>query len=188
MARPKSSDKREAILNAAAFVIVRQGLGAPTALIAKEAGISNGSLFTYFETKAELYNQLYLELKRDMVGTALESFPESTDLRVQAEHAWYHWLAWATSHPEKRRALAQLNVCDLITPETRVAGAKIMAPMAVLMDRLQQRGPLKNAPVGFVRAMINSLLEATMDYAISDSANARQHCQTGFEIFWRALA
>ena len=33
---------------AAARVIAQRGLNAPTALIAKEAGVSNGSLFTYF--------------------------------------------------------------------------------------------------------------------------------------------
>ena len=54
MARPKSDDKRDAILAAATRVIAAQGLSAPTAAIAKEAGVSNGSLFTYFETKADL--------------------------------------------------------------------------------------------------------------------------------------
>ncbi len=54
MARPKSDDKRSAIVSAAIRVIAGQGLGAATATIAKEAGVSNGSLFTYFETKADL--------------------------------------------------------------------------------------------------------------------------------------
>ena len=49
MARPKSDDKRDALVAAAARVIAAQGLSAPTAVIAKEAGVSNGSLFTYFE-------------------------------------------------------------------------------------------------------------------------------------------
>jgi AcrR family transcriptional regulator len=60
MARPRSEDKRNAIMAAAARVIVTHGLSAPTATIAQEAGVSNGSLFTYFETKADLFNQLYL--------------------------------------------------------------------------------------------------------------------------------
>ena len=72
MARPKSDDKRSAIIAAAIHVIVKEGLSAPTATIAREAGIANGSLFTYFETKADLYNQLYLELKAEMAGAALE--------------------------------------------------------------------------------------------------------------------
>jgi AcrR family transcriptional regulator len=51
MARPKSDEKRSAILEAATRIIVAQGLSAPTAGIAKEAGVANGSLFTYFEQK-----------------------------------------------------------------------------------------------------------------------------------------
>ena len=63
MPRPRSDEKRSAILAAATRVIVAEGLSAPTMGIAKEAGIANGSLFTYFETKADLFNQLYLEIK-----------------------------------------------------------------------------------------------------------------------------
>lgn len=52
MPRPRSDKKRNAILEAATRVIVTEGLSAPTMGIAKEAGGANGSLFTYFETKA----------------------------------------------------------------------------------------------------------------------------------------
>jgi hypothetical protein len=45
---------RRASAPAAIRVIASQGLSAPTAVIAKEAGISNGPLFTYFKTKADL--------------------------------------------------------------------------------------------------------------------------------------
>ena len=49
MPRAKSDDKRSAILSAAIRLIATEGLGVATATIAKEARISNGSLFTYFE-------------------------------------------------------------------------------------------------------------------------------------------
>ncbi len=58
MARPRSKDRRNAILSAATSVIACQGLGAATATIAKEAAVSNGSLFLYFDTKATLFNEL----------------------------------------------------------------------------------------------------------------------------------
>jgi AcrR family transcriptional regulator len=108
MARPKSKDKRNAIMEATTRVIVSQGLSAPTALIAKEAGISNGSLFTYFETKADLFNQLYLELKTEMTAAAMKDPPENGDLREQVFHAWSNWIDWAVSNPHKRLALRQL--------------------------------------------------------------------------------
>ena len=187
MARPKSEDKRNAIMDAATRVIVTQGLSAPTATIAKEAGISNGSLFTYFETKADLFNQLFLELKTDMVSVALESFPAEADLREQAFHVWSNWMKWAVSNPEKRRAIAQLSVSKEITPKTSAAVYEAGAGLVNLMERLRANGSLHNSPMPFVRGLMNALAETTMDFMIKDPANAKKHSKVGFETFWRAL-
>ena len=77
-------------MSAAIRVIAAEGLGAATATIAKEAGVSNGSLFTYFETKAELLNRLYVELKTEMAAVGLEGLPTRNGLRKQAEFMWSH--------------------------------------------------------------------------------------------------
>jgi len=119
MPRPKSDEKRSAILEAATRIIVTQGLSAPTAGIAKEAGVANGSLFTYFETKTDLFNQLYLELKTEMASAAMKGLPTGAEPREQLLHLWQHWINWAMSYPEKRGALTQLGVSDEITPKTR---------------------------------------------------------------------
>jgi len=188
MARPKSDDKRNAIMAAAARVIVTHGLSAPTAMIAQEAGVSNGSLFTYFETKADLFNQLYLELKAGMASAALEGLPPGAELRKQVFHIWSNWMGWAMSNPEKRRALAQLGVSDEITPATQAAAHKAMAGIGELLERSRAEGPLRNAPKGFVAAIMNSLAEATMDFMIHDPTNAKKHCKAGFDALWRVIA
>lgn len=100
MARPRSDEKRSAIMSAAARVIAAQGLGAATATIASEAGVSNGSLFTYFDTKADLLSQLYVELKTEMGAAALAELPGERDLRGQMLHLWRNWLRWAASCPK----------------------------------------------------------------------------------------
>jgi AcrR family transcriptional regulator len=173
---------------AATRVIVTQGLSAPTATIAKEAGVSNGSLFTYFETKADMFNQLYLELKAGMACAALEGLPAKAELREQVFHIWSNWMRWEVSNREKRRALAQLSVSDEITPATRAAGHKAMAKIAELMERCRSKGPMRDAPMGFVAAIMNSMAEATMDFMVQDPANADKHCKAGFEALWRVLA
>lgn len=188
MARPKSNEKRDAILEAAIRVIAVQGLGAATATIAKEAGISNGSLFTYFETKTELLNQLYLSLKGELAATALESLPAEACLRDQLHHSWMNWSEWAASNPEKRRVVAQLGVSDLITPETHGAVIKIMSRLTEIVEQVRANGPLKNAPLAFAGALITSMAETTMDFMIQDPANAKVHCANGFEALWRAIA
>jgi AcrR family transcriptional regulator len=175
-------------MEAATRIIVTQGLSAPTATIAQEAGVSNGSLFTYFETKADLLNQLYLELKAGMAAAALERFPAEGDLRKQVFHVWSNWMDWATAHPDKRRALAQLSVSGEITPATRAIAQKTLAGLADLMEQMRIHGSLRNASKGFAAAIMNSLAETTMDFMIQDPANAKKHCKVGFEVFWRAIS
>jgi AcrR family transcriptional regulator len=188
MPRPKSDDKRTAILEAATRIIVVQGLGAPTAGIAKEAGVANGSLFTYFETKADLFNHLYLELKTEMASMAMKDLPQGSELRNQFFHIWQNWTAWAVTFPEKRRALAQLSVSDEITPETRSAGHKTMAGIAELLEQIRANGPMRKVPMAFVGGIMNSVAEATMDFMTQDPVNAKKHCKVGFEALWRVIA
>jgi AcrR family transcriptional regulator len=57
MARVRSSEKRSAILQAAIREIAKVGLGAPTAKIARRAGVAAGRLFTCFANKRELLNE-----------------------------------------------------------------------------------------------------------------------------------
>jgi AcrR family transcriptional regulator len=187
MARPKSDEKRDALLAAATRVIVAQGLSAPTGVIAREAGVSSGSLFTYFDTKADLLNQLYLELKTGMAAASLAGLPAQAPLRDQFDRMWSNWMRWATSDPGKRRALALLDVSDEITQATRFASHEAMAEVAGLLERARARGPLRDAPMAFVVAIMNSLAEATMDYIVSDPARADEHSSAGFGALCRTL-
>ena len=188
MPRPKSDEKRSAILEAATRIIVTQGLSAPTMGIAKEAGVANGSLFTYFATKADLFNQLYLELKAEMASAVMKDLRPGAELQEQVFQIWQNWMNWAASHPEKRRALAQLGVSDEITPETRAAAHKTMAGVAELLEQIRGSGPMRKAPMGFVVAIMNSVAESTIDFMSQDSTHARKHCKEGFEALWRVVA
>jgi AcrR family transcriptional regulator len=188
MPRPRSDEKRSAILEAATRVIVTQGLSAPTAGIAKEAGVANGSLFTYFETKKDLFNALYLALKDEVACAAMKGLPENADIRKQFFHVWKNWTNWAIAYPEKRRALAQLGVSDEITPETRAAAHKLMMGIAELLERGRANGPMNKAPRAFVATLMNSVAEATMDFMTQDSTHAMKHCKEGFDAMWRMIA
>ena len=188
MPRPRSEDKRAAIMSAATRVVAAEGLGAATATIAREAGVSNGSLFTYFDTKADLLNQLYLELKTEMGTAALGGLPADGDVREQILRMWSRWLRWATAYPEKRRALAQLEVSDEITSVTHHTGSRAMTGVAELLERSRENGPMRDAPLAFVVALANALAEATIDFIINDPDNADAHGRTGFDAFWRMIA
>ncbi len=188
MARPRSDERRSAIMSAAIHIIASQGLGAATATIAMEAGVSNGSLFTYFETKADLLNQLFIELKAESAAAALDGLPTESDIRDQMLHMWRNWLHWAVSSPEKRRALAQLDVSDSVTSESRKTANQAMAGIATLLSRSCENGSMRSVPKGFVVALMSAMADTTIDFMIRNPANAEKHCVTGFNAAWRMLA
>ncbi|MGP2440395.1 TetR/AcrR family transcriptional regulator [Streptomyces sp. JW3] len=186
MPRPRSDDKRAAIMDAATRIIAVQGLGAATAAIAKEAGVSNGSLFTYFDTKADLLNQLYRELKGEMAAAALGGLP-AADPRTQLLHVWSRWMDWATADPHKRRTLAQLQVSDEITASAHESASRTMTDIGEILERSRANGPMRDAPATLVFTLCNALAEATIDYIIGDPDGSEEHKQSGFDALWRVI-
>ena len=187
MIRRKSEERRTAILSAATRVIAEQGLGAATAAIAKEAGVSNGSLFLYFDTKATLYNELYVALKTEMGTVAVDGLPAAGDSREQVLHLWTHWLRWATRFPEKRRALAHLDVSGEITAESHQNVSGALSGIADLLERSRANGPMREAPLGFVLTLTSAIAEATIDAMLRDPDQADTYAQTAFNAVWRIL-
>ena len=89
MARPKSEDKRNAILDAATRLFAERGLtAAPTSEISKQAGVAEGTLFTYFMTKDDLINALYREIKLELADAMMSDFPRRKNVRTRLQHGW----------------------------------------------------------------------------------------------------
>ena len=99
-----------------------------------------------------------------------------------------HWLRWAAASPDKRRTLAHLGVSDIISPESRQIGHQTMAGIAKLLERSRENGPMRDAPLKLVVALMNAMADATIDFMIEDPANADQICLTAFEAMWRMIA
>ncbi|MCX3880497.1 TetR family transcriptional regulator, partial [Stenotrophomonas maltophilia] len=63
MARPKSEDKKQALLEAATPAFAQSGIAASPSANARSAGVAAGTPFRYFATKDELLNELYPAIK-----------------------------------------------------------------------------------------------------------------------------
>jgi AcrR family transcriptional regulator len=174
MARVKSPEKRTAILRAAVHEIARAGLGAPTARIARRAGVAAGTLFTYFPNKEELLNELYVELKGEVYTRINTNFPHKGSLERRARHIWSSVLDWAIEFPEKRKVSAQLNVSDLITPETRARTGAQRGTVDETLSELGTRGALRGLPAGFATATMSAMQEATMEFIAKQPKRARR--------------
>src|SRR5882762_3026873 len=101
MARPKSEDKRNAILAAATQVFAKRGLGAATSAISHAASVAEGTLFTYFKTKDDLVNELYRQIKLELADAMMSGFPRKKSVRTRLQHVWDGYVNWGMANREK---------------------------------------------------------------------------------------
>src|SRR6202040_817365 len=140
MAKPKSEDKRNAILSAAVQVFAERGLGAPTAAITKAAGIAEGSLFTYFKTKDELINALYCELRLELADAMMSGFPRKQSVRHRLEHVWNGYLRCADANTDHQKFFKQIQFWGGLTQESKQAGSAPFTEMQRMTeDAVTQR-------------------------------------------------
>ena len=187
MARPKSEDKRDAILAAATSVFAEGGLSAPTSAISKAAGIAEGTLFTYFPTKDDLLNALYRQIKLELAKVLMSGFARKKAVRAKLQHIWNALVNWGVANPDRRKVLAQLVVSGKLTKETKAVGAAPFAEVEVMGREAIAQGAIREFPLEFLIAMMEAMTQATIELIAANPSNASQYHTLGFEALWNAL-
>lgn len=188
MARPRSEDKRQALLEAAVGEFAVRGWTTPTSAISRAAGVAEGTLFTYFASKDVLLNELYRSLKLEAAGAMLAGYPHGGTARDKFRHVWMAYLRFAGRHPLKCKVMGQLRVSDKLTPETRQAGNAAFVELLAEAEDCVRRKLVRQVPVHFIGAMFNGLAEATLAAMAEPDAAGIDYAAVGFEVFWSGIA
>lgn len=109
-------DKKQLLINAAVRRFCEDGLGASTASVAKEAGVSNGTLFNYFATKQELIDEVYLALKTQMADQILSKISEEDDFKTIFYLIGSAFIRWALASPLNHKAVMLLKNSQMLSP------------------------------------------------------------------------
>jgi AcrR family transcriptional regulator len=185
MARAKSPEKRQAILQAAVREIAESGLGASTARIAKGAGLAEGTMFTYFSSKDDLLNELYVELKTEVYRRIHAGFPHESGLRARARHVWTEYLRWAMEKPQEQKVVVLLNLSSVVSAATRERIGAERGTVVQTMDELGERGAFKELPKGFASSAMAAMQEAVMEMSAKKPRQKTILVEQAFDAFWR---
>ncbi|HEY3415581.1 MAG TPA: TetR/AcrR family transcriptional regulator [Armatimonadota bacterium] len=187
MPRLKSHDKRNKILSAAIRVFAEHGLAAPTSAISQTAGVAEGTLFTYFETKDDLLNALYREIKLELAGVMMSDFARKKDVRSKLRHIWDAYVNWGVAQPDRRRLLAYLKVSDKLTEETKAVGYAPFAEIQVMAREAIAQKLLRDLPLEFITAAMEALAQTTMELMAAHPSKAGKYRAFGFEMLWNGI-
>lgn len=188
MARPKSEDKKQALLEAATVAFAQQGIAASTATIARSAGVAEGTLFRYFATKDDLLNATYLYLKSALCETMLAGITPGKTPKEQTRDIWNSYIGWGIGNTYGHRALRRMAVSEKITAGTRQQVNEMFPEVHKLCQRSVRKVFMSDEYLPFGDALFLSLAETTIEFASRDPARAGALTALGFEAMWLALA
>lgn len=187
MSRPKSDDKRKAILEAAMDLFAARGIGqAPTSAISAAAGVAEGTLFTYFKTKDELLNELYRELRKEL-DRELADYPFRADAQTRLRFVWDRYLNLAMKYPKRLKVLQQLRVSGRLFKDSETP---TMALMEILHSTKEaaELGGFKHASAEFLVLLFRAQAEATVEFINAHRDLEAESREIGFRMIWRGLA
>lgn len=143
--RCKDENKKESIVNATIGLINEIGLSETSmSKIAKRAGVSSSTIYTYFENKSDMINKLYLTVKRKMSSHMFEHIDLSSDVRAGIEKVLRNYLDFIMSSRDYYFFLQQYSHSPLIQKLSREEGSNLFLPMYKLFERGKKEKVLKN--------------------------------------------
>ena len=87
----KSIENRSALLKATLFLVNNGGIqGASMAKVAKVASVSPATICLYFESKQDMVNQLYLDVKSSFAEAAFKGYDSEKPIKESFEKIWFN--------------------------------------------------------------------------------------------------
>lgn len=187
MARPKSEDKKLALLEATTQAISQFGLGASTSLIAKNAGVAEGTLFRYFPTKDMLLNAVYLFHKKDLGTELMKNYDKTLSVKERSRNVWNNYIDWGLLNVDARKAMQQLAVSGKITQETLEEVFQTFPDLRELSRACITNEFLTCGETPFADAIFYALAQTTMEFAAREKSRKKEYIAAGFDVMWNGM-
>lgn len=184
MARPKSEEKRIALLESAAHILAEHGIAAaPTSQIAKRAGVAEGTLFRYFETKDVLFNELYVYIKNGMCVQLTKRYITTGNFEERFRSLWNAYIDWGLANPIQNKAVNQLTVSSVITEESQKRSYELFPDVSVV-EGFANNGVFAGN-TEFANTVFTAVAEATMEYCARHPKEGEKCKRMGFAALWK---
>jgi AcrR family transcriptional regulator len=182
--------KRERILHSAFHLFTTRGFhDTPTSLIAREAGVANGTLFNHFATKEDLINQLYLASKESLVTAMQEKVDPKEDIRSQILTIWRNSMNWALKNPEQFHFFQQYSNSPFILTETREEGRQQFAPFIRILEKGIETQALKPVSIDLMLTIISGIISSTVEVLLRGAPGkpSREIMEKAFLMLWDSI-
>ncbi len=178
------NDKKERITNAGIKIFSKKGYGSTTtAEIAKEAGVSVGTLFNYFPNKQILFNELYLYANKHYCDYT-KNLEEKTDFKKGMIELWGRCINYALNNQEIFRFIVISRNSPVITKETIIKTNDEAIFFEKVYNKFRKRNEVKIYYDLFSYIMFGCLV-ATLEFIEKNPEKDINHIkEVSFDYLW----
>ncbi len=147
MSDTTSADKRTAILKATLDLISERGFhNTPMSMIAKASGASTGIIYHYFSSKEDLINELYKEIKLNIIRAMLADYSEDLSLKERFLGIWFNFIRYSLNHPTQGTFLEQFENSPFLKHVMEEDFTQAIAPFYSFFQQGTEEGIFKPLP------------------------------------------
>jgi len=181
--------KRDAVVKSAYELFAKEGFhNTTTAKISKNAGVATGTLFTFFKTKEELIDTIYLEAKEEILRKIQIAIDLEKSVYQNLKIVFRTWGKWALKEPIKFKFVIQYSNSAYITETTKEQVASNCSNFNSIYQRGIDEGLIKDLPIDFLSSIFGSCGVATINYLIENpDLKKDRFISEAFEIFWKGI-
>ena len=187
--RDKDPKKIAAIFEATLKMVLREGFsGLKMGGVAKEAGVATGTLYVYFESKEELINQLYMELKRRSAEKFMEGYDSTAPFMVNFEKIWKNYLFTMMNQPEAAAFLEQYYRSPYLRQSVRDETEKLLQPVFDLLEKGKKERLVKNIPTPLLVIQLSGAISEFVRWHQSGQVNSgKSTVDQVFRLAWDSI-
>jgi AcrR family transcriptional regulator len=188
-----SNDPRERIFAAAQALFLAQGFEAGSMeQVRRDAGVSNGSLYHHYPTKAHLARALYASALADYHAALLKALGAAAAAEAGVRALVLAHIGWVVRHPQRARVLHELRRTAAIAdaePEWGALNAEAFHRLREWVRERQAAGELCAMPFAVWTALVFApLLQLTPAWAREGKAVSPKLRQLLADAAWAAVA
>jgi AcrR family transcriptional regulator len=189
LARQRDHKKEEAVYDAALNLVMTHGFqGLVMADVAAMAGISTGSIYTYFEDKSDLVNQLYVRLKREKVGVMMRGYKADASFFENFFRIWKIYFKHTLEFPQQNLFLEQYFNSPLLSAYSLRESEVLLQPLISLIEKaVADKILLENYPELILQFIMGSTQEQARFFLSARREPNTHEIERCFRMIWNGI-
>lgn len=171
----KVEDKRAAVLQAMMELVTEYGFhGTAMSMVAKRAGVAAGTIYHYFESKEEVINQLYIELKERMGAAMMLEGSSKGTIRDRFYAFYFNLYHYFIQHPDEFHFLEQYANSPFISQSAREDNRRFYQPVLDFLQQGIELGVLRPLDLRMMIALVYGHIVSLAKYNLAAEEKIRQ--------------